>query len=71
MAGHFYRSSDPDAIASFRAVTEDRGVMLNAQIVPKLSSCICCGKRRTTATGKTNKAGKFVCGMCANPRRVS
>jgi len=70
MSRHFARASTANAISHFREVTEGRAVMLNAQNVPKMTLCVCCDKRRTTMTGTATKAG-FVCGMCANPRKVA
>jgi hypothetical protein len=64
MIAGIYTRGEPTANEIFRANTSNRAQMLNADIHPPLSRCICCGKRRNTKTGKFSKAGRFVCHGC-------
>jgi len=45
--------------------------MAGVSKTPLMARCLCCGKRRTVATGIYSKAGRFVCGMCHSPRAVA
>lgn len=54
----------------FQAATDKRN-MLGVAGIPERTACTNCGKRRTTATGKFTKSGRFICVMCHSPRRVS
>lgn len=55
-----YHKSGAVAQAQFRANTEKRAVMAGVAKIPGKTECICCGKRRTTETGKVTAKG-FVC----------
>ena len=65
-----YHSAGSVGISRYRANTDKLATMAGVTRTPSRDHCICCGKMRTAATGKHNRAGKFVCGMCLNPRKV-
>lgn len=60
-----YTRGEPASNHQFRQNTERRaGQMIGVTSTPKLCRCVCCGKRRTEASGKHTADGGFVCGMC-------
>lgn len=66
-----FNKSSAVGISRFRDNTEKLATMAGVTRTPDRDHCICCGKMRTAATGKYNRAGKFVCVMCHSPRKVS
>lgn len=66
-----YHAAGSVGISRFRENTDKLATMAGVTRTPGRDHCICCGKMRTASTGKHNQAGKFVCGMCLNPRRVA
>ena len=57
-----YHRSLPVSQATFRDNTAKRN-MLGVTKIPTRTPCVCCGKRRTTETGKFTARG-FVCHGC-------
>lgn len=56
-------SSNPAKADDYRARTEQRAVMLNAQHTPKKAKCCRCLTHRTVITGTQTDKG-FVCHQC-------
>lgn len=56
----------PHEQAKARMATENsHKKMAGIWFLPRLTRCDCCGKRRTSSTGKLKKSGKFVCHGCS------
>lgn len=58
-----YHKAGAVAQARFRDNTAKRAVMAGVAKIPGKTLCVCCGKRRTTETGKSTARG-FVCHGC-------
>jgi hypothetical protein len=62
-----YSRGEPVSNNQFRENTAKRAVMAGVAKIPGKTLCVCCGKRRTTETGKVTAKG-FVCHGCGGWR---
>lgn len=65
-----YSRGEPVSNNQFRENTAKRAVMAGVAKIPGKTLCVCCGKRRTTETGKSTAKG-FVCHGCGQRQTKS